>query len=146
MTTRFSKIALATLGALTVAGCADGSTGLLSTASVTASSTAAPKTEACVALNARINTLRQEGVAAQVEKASTGSGKSVSIKRESLAKMTELDKANADFQAKCSIPLPASATATAPAATVAPVATAAPAKPTVKTAATTASNTVTKPQ
>jgi hypothetical protein len=146
MTKCIRNLALAAVGALAVAGCADGSTGVLSTASVTPTATA-PKTEAaCAALNARINTLRQEGVAAQVEKASTGSGKSVSIKRESLAKMAELDKANAEFQAKCSIPLPATAAVAPPAPAAAPVASTAPAKPATKTAAAAPASTATKPQ
>lgn len=144
MTNSISKIAIAAVGALTVAGCADGSTGLLSTASIgTAPGTtvAAKADPACVALNSRINALRQDGVAERVEKASTGSGKSVSIKRESLAKMTELDKANAEFQAKCALPLPASAAATAPA----PTATATQVKPAAN-AATTAAATTPKAQ
>jgi hypothetical protein len=147
MTRTSIKLALAALGALSVAGCADGSTGLLSTASVGSSTTAgAGKADpACVALNARINTLRQEGVAERVEKASEGKAKSVSIKRESLVKMTELDKANAEFQSKCALPLPASAAVTPPAAPGAPVASASTAKPVAKTTATAAATTA-KPQ
>jgi hypothetical protein len=146
MTRTSIKLALAALGALSVAGCADGSTGLLSTASVGSTTTAAGKADpACATLNARINTLRQEGVAERVEKASEGKAKSVSIKRESLAKMTELDKANAEFQAKCALPLPASAAVTPPAAPGAPVASASTAKPVAKTTATAAATTA-KPQ
>jgi hypothetical protein len=138
------KLALAAVGALSIAGCADGSTGLLSTASIGSTTASAGKADpACVALNARINTLRQEGVAARVEKASEGKAKSVSIKRESLVKMTELDKANAEFQAKCALPLPASAAATPPAAPVAPTASASTAKPVAKTTATAAATTTT---
>jgi hypothetical protein len=145
MTRTSMKLALAALGALSVAGCADGSTGLMSTASV-ASTTAPGKADpTCATLNARINTLRQEGVAERVEKASEGKAKSVSIKRESLVKMTELDKANAEFQAKCALPLPASAAVTPPAAPVAPVASANTAKPVAKTTATAAATTA-KPQ
>ena len=146
MTRTSMKLALAALGALSVAGCADGSTGLLSTASVGSTTTAAGKADpACTTLNARINTLRQEGVAERVEKASEGKAKSVSIKRESLVKMTELDKANAEFQAKCALPLPASTAVTPPAAPVAPVASASAAKPVAKTTATAAATTA-KPQ
>jgi hypothetical protein len=138
------KLALAAVGALSIAGCADGSTGLLSTASIGSTTASAEKADpACVALSARINTLRQEGVAARVEKASEGKAKSVSIKRESLVKMTELDKANAEFQAKCALPLPASAAATPPAAPVAPTASASTAKPVAKTTATAAATTTT---
>ena len=59
-------------------------------------------------------------------------------------KMTELDKANADFQAKCALPLPASA-AIAPATPPAAVASATAVKPAAKTAATAAA-TAAKPQ
>lgn len=146
ITSRSIKLALAAVGALSAAGCADGSTGLLSTSSVGSSATAAATKAdpACVALNARINTLRLEGVAERVEKASEGKAKSVSIKRESLVKMTELDKANADFQAKCALPLPASA-AVAPTTPAAAVASASTVKPAPKIAATAAA-TAAKPQ
>lgn len=57
---------------------------------------------ACASLAARIDALRRDGVADRVEKASVGKTTSVSVKRTSLAQMAELDKANAEFQAKCS--------------------------------------------
>jgi hypothetical protein len=146
MTNSSMKFVLAAMSALSVAGCADGSTGLLSTASVgSTTAAAAPKADpACVALNSRINALRLEGVAQNVEKASEGKAKSVSIKRESLVKMTELDKANAEFQAKCALPLPASAAATPPTAPA--VASASTVKPVAKTAAATTAATAAKPQ
>jgi hypothetical protein len=98
---RAAFFAFASLGAVLVSGCADGSTGLLSTAAIN-SPTAAPKVDpACVALTARIDALRKEGFVESVEKASAGKSASVTVKRESLAKMTELDRANAEFQAKC---------------------------------------------
>jgi hypothetical protein len=146
MTNSSMKFVLAAMSALSVAGCADGSTGLLSTASVgSTTAAAAPKADpACVPLNSRINALRLEGVAQNVEKASEGKAKSVSIKRESLVKMTELDKANAEFQAKCALPLPASAAATPPTAPA--VASASTVKPVAKTAAATTAATAAKPQ
>ncbi len=147
------NIALAAAGALALAGCADGSTGLLSTASVSPTATAAKADPACVALNQRINALRQEGVVERVEKASEGKAKTVSVKRDALVKMTELDKANAEFQAKCSLPLPAAAAVVPPAApapaantAAAKPATAAPAAKTASAAPATAGAAAPKPQ
>jgi len=76
----------------------------LTTASVDGVKAATAKPDpACVALTAKIDALRKDGVTERVEKAAEGKSTTVSVKRESLAKMTELDKANADYQAKCSI-------------------------------------------
>jgi hypothetical protein len=131
---RSAIYALAGLGAALVSGCADGSTGLLSTAAINPTPSVAgtaPKVDpACIALTARIDALRKEGFVERVEKASAGKSASVTVKRESLAKMTELDKANAEFQAKCAAPATAArATPPAAAATVAAVP---PAKPAAK--------------
>lgn len=115
------KRTAAVLSTLTLAACADGSTGLLSTASLgttTPVAAAAPQPDAaCVALTARIDALRRDGVVERVEKASAGKGKTVNVKRESLAKITELDKANAEFQAKCALPLTTASVRPAPTAT-----------------------------
>lgn len=96
----------------------------LTTASVDQSAAGkAPKVDpACLALMSKIDTLRKDGVTERVEKASTGKSATVSVKRESLAKMTELDKANAEFQAKCSTitPKPAQQAAALPAPAPAP--------------------------
>lgn len=110
MKRNITKMTAAALATLSLAACADGSTGLLSTASLNTTTpvvaAAAPKTDpACVALTARIDALRKDGVVERVEKASTGKSKTVSVKRDSLAKMAELDKSNAEFQAKCALPL-----------------------------------------
>jgi hypothetical protein len=82
---------------------------------------------ACASLQAKIDTLRRDGVTERVEKASVGKTPNVSVKRASLAQMAELDKANAEFQAKCSTlgprPMPAQAQVS-PIATTAPVVTA----------------------
>jgi hypothetical protein len=119
MTNTF-KLTAAALSALSLAACADGSTGLLSTASLGTPApvaAAAPQPDAaCVALTARIDTLRREGVVERVEKASAGKTKTVTVKRESLAKITELDKANAEFQAKCALPLTTASVRPAPTA------------------------------
>ena len=63
----------------------------------------APKIDpACIQLTARIDAIRKDGIVDRVEKVSTGKSKTVSVYRSSLAKMAELDRANAEFQAKCS--------------------------------------------
>lgn len=136
----------AVIAAALAGGCAaDGSPLIgspLTTASIdgSAGDKAQPKVDpACVALTAKIDALRKEGVAERIEKASTGKSATVSVKRDSLAKITELDKANAEFQAKCATITPGAKTAAAtsasgtgaapaaqkpsatPAATVAPV-------------------------
>lgn len=108
-------------------GCAnDGSNGL-STASVAPEkvAVAAPKVDpACVSLASQIDTLRKEGAVERLEKAAAGKTSSVQVKRASLAKQAELNKANADFQAKCGPQMPKAQTAQAApaAAQVAPVA------------------------
>lgn len=157
MTTRFTKFAAAAVATLSLAACADGSTGLLSTASLGTSTpavaaAAAPQPDpACVALTARIDTLRKDGVVERVEKASSGKSKTVSVKRDSLAKMTELDKANAEFQAKCALPLttasvrPAAPLGQAAVATAVQSATAQQAKATATAAAVNAAQKVAKP-
>lgn len=100
---------------------------------VTAQAQTAPKVDpACASLSARIDTLRRDGVTERVEKASVGTSTNVSVKRASLAQMAELDKANSEFQARCSTlgprPLPIQAQV-APVATTAPVVTARTATP-----------------
>lgn len=102
---------------LTLAGCANDSLlgGIGGEASQpTAALPAKPPVDpACNALAARIDALRKEGVVERVEAASKGKGSSVSVKRASLGQIAELEKVNAEFQAKCStVPRSASAPAT----------------------------------
>jgi hypothetical protein len=117
--------------------CACSSDGSLIGSSLTTSSVSAPQTTAqasapqvdpaCASLAARIDALRREGVTERIEKASVGKTPNVSVKRTSLAQAAELDKANAEFQARCSTlgprPMPVQAQV-APVATSAPVVTA----------------------
>lgn len=64
---------------------------------------AAPKVDpACYSLSQRIATLRADGLTERLEKASAGKSSTVAVKRTSLAQAAELDRANAEFQAKCS--------------------------------------------
>lgn len=127
----------AAVSALGLAGCSSDS-GLfgspLTTQSIN-SAQGAPKANAvdpaCYALSQRIELLRRDGFTERMEKASVGKSASVSVKRASLAQAAELDKANAEYQAKCSAPalrIPQAAAQGAPAVTTAPnAATAAPA-------------------
>lgn len=130
MTGRTTRLlASIALAAIALGGCS--STGdLMHTSSVTADSTAvaaAPRIDpACASLASQIDTLRQDGTIAKLEKAAAGKSSSVQIKRASLAKQAELNQAYADFQAKCGPQLPRTAQAATPApataAKVAPIA------------------------
>jgi hypothetical protein len=106
--------AILALGLL-AGGCASEGGGLMSTASVAPDKVAAaPKVDpVCVALNSQIDALRKEGAVEGLEKASIGKSASVKVTRASLAKQAELNKANADFQAKCGPAMPKAQTAQA---------------------------------
>jgi hypothetical protein len=100
---RAASVALLLSGAL-LAGCAgDGSegsfftTGALGDNSATAEAKADP---ACVALTSRIEGLRKEGIAEKIEKASA---KKYKMTQADLSKADQLTKANAEFQARCSV-------------------------------------------
>jgi hypothetical protein len=107
MKNRFAAPMALLVGAGILAACS--SDGALVGSNVTTSSVqtpapvaVAPKVDpACLALAAKIDTLRRDGVTERIEKASVGKSTNVSIKRSSLALMTELDRANAEFQSKC---------------------------------------------
>jgi hypothetical protein len=109
----FASTIVLILGSSFLAACSsDGS--LLGTSLTTASITPAPAAKAqataakldplCISLVARIDALRKDGITGRVEKASVGKTKTVAVKRASLAQIAELDKANAEFQARCSAP------------------------------------------
>ena len=126
---RILPVALAMAAML--AGCASDSTGLFGGSSLTTSSVdeKAKVDPACVALQAKIDSLRQDGVSDRAaQAAATGKSSTVSVKRASLTQLADLDRANAEFQSKCSTlgprPMPTTAAAPAPAAP-APVAKAA---------------------
>lgn len=120
MTLRFNtSFAAAILAGALGAGCAND--GNLSTAGISpekaAMQQAAKVDPACVSLASQIDTLRKEGAVDRLEKAAEGKGASVKVKRTSLAKQAELNKANSDFQMKCGPKIPAAQSAqTAPAA------------------------------
>jgi hypothetical protein len=94
---------------------------------------------ACLALANQIDTLRKDGSIERLEKVAAGKGDNVQVKRASVAKQAELNKANAEFQTKCGPKLPQQAVAPAvpatPAVGPAPVTAAVVAAPAVKAAA-----------
>ncbi len=101
-----------------VAGCSgNGDLGITSSVTPEKTAAAAPRVDpVCASLASQIDTLRQEGSIDRLEKAAAGKSSSVQVKRTALAKQAELNKANADFQAKCGpgISTQAAATTTAP--------------------------------
>jgi len=105
------------VGALLLAGCSsDGALlGGITTASIPESSKIDP---ACVTLTTQIEGLRKEGIADKVEKAAA---KKYRMKPADLTKADQLNKANAEYQARCGL------TPTTPAATTAAAAPTAPA-------------------
>ncbi|MCB1506017.1 MAG: hypothetical protein KDJ47_13650 [Hyphomicrobiaceae bacterium] len=111
-------VAVIALGGI-LGGCANDGSGLgLTTSSLapeTKAEAAAKVDPQCVALMSKIDALRKEGTPERIEKVATGGkGSTASVKRVSLAKMTELDKANAEFQQRCSTLTPAQQAAAAP--------------------------------
>lgn len=139
MTTKLRALTAICIGTLALAACAGDQGSLFGGETASVTPPPAPKVDpACVALTSKIEGLRKEGVTERVEKAAAGKGATVSVKRDSLAKMTELDKANAEFQAKCSTITPKQQTASVPAsvaAAAAPTAKAAVVPPVKATAA-----------
>ncbi len=120
MTARSAALTTAVLACL-LAGCADGGlTSGLNTGSINSSAetkTAAKSTEAlCLTLASQIEGLNSEGVSEKVSKAAA---KKYKLKSTDLAKADELNKANTEFQTKCSSypPRVAAATPVEPAAT-----------------------------
>ncbi len=88
--------------ALMAAGCAqDGTltTGGLNTTSIDSAATSSKSDPACLTLAAQIEALNRDGTADKVSKAAA---KKYKLKTEDLAKADELNKANTEFQTKCS--------------------------------------------
>jgi hypothetical protein len=128
-TTRCPALIAAFALAAVAGGCASG--GPLSTGSITepAALTNTSVDPACTALASQIDTLRKEGAVGRLEKAADGKTSTVTVQRASISKQAQLNKANADFIAKCGPNLPKT--------TVASVATPAAAVPTAAAAAAT---------
>lgn len=111
MTPRKFAIIAVSAAAAAVGGCA--SDNQLSTASLNQSAQAQID-PTCVALANEISSLRSEGTVDRLEQAASGKSKNVQVKRAALAKQAELNKANAEFQAKCGPKIPQATTAQAP--------------------------------
>lgn len=111
---RAASMALVVAG-LALAGCSgEGSDGLF-TGSLAANTTQAapePKVDpVCVSLVSRIEALRREGVGDKIEKAAA---KRYKMTVADLGKADQLNKANAEFQLRCSTVTPAGTTAQNP--------------------------------
>jgi hypothetical protein len=103
---------LALSGAILAGGCASES-GVLQTGTLQSPGVAAQPAlaqakidPACATLASQIDTLRKDGVTERVEKVAAGKSPTVKVKRESLSKMVELTKLDAEYQAKCTIAAP----------------------------------------
>ncbi len=90
------------LAGVLLAGCADGNDGIFTTGSLTGpQSAAAEKADPmCVTLASRIATLRKDGIPDKIEKAAA---KRYKMTQADLAKADQLTKADAEFQARCSL-------------------------------------------
>jgi len=112
-----SMFIAALCGSALLAGCADGNIiggSALTTQSVAPATPAVDPT--CFALSSQIDTLRKDGIADKIEKAAAKKHKMTAAE---LKKAADLNKANAEFQAKCST-LPKSATQSAAVAPAVP--------------------------
>lgn len=90
------------LFAVMLGGCAqDGTllTGSLNTSAIDQAQQAPKQNPLCVTLASQIEALNKDGVSEKVSKAAA---KKYKLKHADLAKVDELNKANAEFQAKCS--------------------------------------------
>lgn len=110
---RASSKALVLAGVL-LAGCAgEGNENMFTTGALGTSQPATAAAEskvdpACVALTARIDALRREGVVDKVEKAAL---KKYKMTQADLSKADQLNKANGEFQSRCANPTPKPTTA-----------------------------------
>jgi hypothetical protein len=104
---------IAALAIAAVAGGCAGDSNIFSTGSLSepAPATKVAADPACVTLAAQIDGLRQDGATDRLEKAAEGKTTTVTVQRASLAKQAQLNKANADFVAKCAPNVPKTATA-----------------------------------
>ena len=108
------------IGALTACSNTGGLPGsTLTTSSINAQKTAnKPAIDpACVTLVSKIDGLRKDGITDRVAKAGQGKSKTVPVYRTSLARMAELDRANADYQRRCGTLKPATASISSTAVT-----------------------------
>jgi hypothetical protein len=123
--TRRLPALIVTLAAAAAGGCANdgGAGGLFTTGSLNQPEVMAAKPidPACTTLASQIDGLKKEGAVERLEKAADGKTATVNIQRASLSKQAQLNKANADFIAKCGPALPKSTVASAVAPAAAPI-------------------------
>ena len=106
-TTKSSIMALVLCTGL-LAGCAGSAVDAVQTSSLDpnaakmAAAAAAKPDPTCVALLAKIDGMRKDGVAERAEQAAQGKSTTVPVKRASLGQLAELSKANTEYQSKCS--------------------------------------------
>ena len=105
--TAMSAMTLAS--AMIIGGCANSGNSLTTASLNQAGKQASAQTvnPACISLTAKIDNLRKEGTMDRLAKVAQGKGRATMVKRSALAKAAELDRANAEFQAKCSTIKPA---------------------------------------
>jgi hypothetical protein len=97
---RVTTIAVIASAGLSLAGCAGDTGAGLFAPTTTASIPEKPKVDpACITLTSEIDTLRGEGIAEKIEKAAA---KKYKMTVADLSKAAQLNKANAEFKAKCS--------------------------------------------
>ena len=110
---RATTVAIIASAGFTLTGCAGDGGGYnmnMFGATTTASIPEKPAVDpACVSLTSQIDTLKKEGVADKIEKAAA---KKYKMTQADLTKAAQLNKATADFQARCSSLTPAQATGT----------------------------------
>ena len=94
-----------------LAGCAEGNDGIFTTGSLTGSPQETKVDPACVTLASRIQALRKDGIPDKIEKAAA---KRYKMTQADLGKADQLNKANAEFQARCSTVKTAPVTAELP--------------------------------
>lgn len=99
-TVSLGRMGLVVIATALTCGCANGGFDL-STSSITPQETAAKSDPVCASLTSQINTLKADGTIEKLEKAAEGKTSKVSIKRTALQKQADLNKAYAQFQARC---------------------------------------------
>lgn len=119
--TRSSSILAAIICGAGLAGCAaDG--GFMETGSITPAPQPAVKTASidpqCATLAQQIEQIKSEGTVGRLEKVAEGKSATAVVKRNALQQQAQLNKANAEYIAKCGVNAPKTAAA-APAVTAA---------------------------
>lgn len=109
----FGKIGMIVIATALVGGCANSGFDL-STGTISPVQTAKAD-PVCASLASQINSLKADGTITRLEQAADGKTSKVSVKRTSLQKQAELNKAYEQFQTRCGPAVPAQATAQQPA-------------------------------